>query len=82
MSFDRAGTEQAPITSSQKKCFQLQFDQILRTLSGRMVQKGLLARLHQTGTHELSACFTFVGVPSLHSREKMLRGQGSKGHGV
>jgi len=72
MSFDRVGTEQAPITPSQKSASNYSSIRFFRILGGRTVQEGPLARRSQFSklAHELSACFTSVGVPSRHSRKK------------
>lgn len=67
MSFDRVGTEQAPITPSQKSASNYSSIKFLRTLSGRTVQEGPLARSKLA--HEHSACITCVGVPSRRSRK-------------
>lgn len=61
MSFDRVGTEQAPITPSQKRASNyssVSSIRVPRMLSGRTA-------------HELSACFTCVSVPSQRSRKTM-----------
>jgi hypothetical protein len=70
MSFDRVGTEQAPITPSQKSASNYSSIRFFRILNGRTVQEDPLARSQFSKlAHELSACFISVGVPSRRSRK-------------
>jgi hypothetical protein len=87
MSFDIVGTEQAPITPSQKGASNYSSIRFLRTLSGRTVQEGL-GKAPLPGHSSLNRHTNFrrvllVWAFCLDTVEKtVLRGHVSSGHGV